>query len=96
MKINRVALRGAVQKTLDAAETQHAEQVKAWEQWFEDYQTKWIDKWNPQWASAIDVIRLAITKGRVITDDMLPPPQRAHRDLRRALRLLPKLPRATA
>lgn len=72
MKINRVALRGAVQKTLDAAETQHAEQVKAWEQWFEDYQTKWIDKWNPQWASAIDVIRLAITKGRVITDDMLP------------------------
>lgn len=72
MKINRVALRAAVQKTLDAAETLHVEQVKAWEQWHEDYKVKWVEKWHPEWARAIEAIRSAIVEGQVITDSMLP------------------------
>lgn len=72
MRINRTALREVVQKTLDVAEAEHAEKVKAWEAYLVTYEREWVDEWGPQWAKAADEIRTAFQGARPITKNMLP------------------------
>lgn len=72
MKINRFALKTAVQKTLDNHEAQYNAQVKAYEDWLVSYRQEWVDTYNPQWAASADQIKRAVAKGEPITDAMLP------------------------
>lgn len=72
MKINRLALKAAVQKTLDNSEAKHKEQVKAYADWLVTYKQEWIEEYNVQWGQACEKIRVAIRKGEPITKDMAP------------------------
>lgn len=72
MKINRLALRAAVEKTLAKNEADHAEQVKKWEKYKVDYRATWVRENNPGWRNTAKEILKAVEAKEPITKSLFP------------------------
>lgn len=72
MKINRLALKAAVNKSLATNEAKHAEQLETWNKWLDTYEEKWVEEKSTIWLKAVADIEKAIQERKPVTESMLP------------------------
>lgn len=72
MKINRLALKAAVEKALADNEERHVKQTIEWHAWLTQYRKQWLEKNGPVWISVVANIEKAIRAGEPISESLLP------------------------